>query len=198
MIDEDRELAAALGDRMNGQEQRVMGDRTNAGAWRVARLKFDGENKSEFLDKFPRIATHWELNDHFAPDVRVPEDAQQRAVWQKADQDAISLLEYHVSEDVFRNCKFSANQSASQIYAALTELYLTADLRSRVDILQDLQRCVKQVNEDLQHWFSRLNSLFLELEYAGYPNLDDDFRKVEAVEMTSIDIMQLIVELNVV
>ena len=91
--EEDRGLEAALREGVNRNEQRVMGDRTNAGAWRVARLKFDGKNKSEFLDKFPRIPTHWELWDHFAADIKIPEDARQRAIWERADKDAISLLD---------------------------------------------------------------------------------------------------------
>jgi hypothetical protein len=160
-------------------EQMVMG--LNERARVLPKFKFNGNNRAEFLDKFPEIAHHFRHMGFFTGEYERPAaDDEGRPEWDYQNKEAIGTLRSCLTEDIFRLINVTPDQTAHELYQLLRELFLRDDLRSRVQLEVELDRCVKLPGTSLISWFAKLNGLFSELAHAGLLGMDDEWRKAKA------------------
>ena len=80
----------------------------------LPRLCFGGENRLEFMDKFPRMATHWGVWGLLQGGEK-PEDLSEQK-WEELEVDAICLLQQCLSTDVFHAIHRSHEDKAAEMY----------------------------------------------------------------------------------
>ena len=129
----------------------------------LPQLKFTGDNVREFLDKFPQIATYWQVWGHISTDeFPAPRNQEELIVWRNIENLALNVIEKHVSTNVWKVIR-EYNSTARLVYKNLSSCFLSTKFENVVNIELELLKINKSESERLVTYFAQMDALAYEL-----------------------------------